>query len=211
MRSSLRFRSLIAVAVAVLAAGCGKDDVAGPVADDSGEFDASTIDATEFARMLGLNSLDELLAAASSRVDRMGMPAVATAVITSKNAYNQANPSDDAAGTFVSEIVANVGAIHAALDDDLTGLGLTPCATGDCVNQAAPFVVPDVIRIDPTRASGFPNGRRLTDTVIDITLALVLLDLDVHSVTTLIGVNPTAGDLPFSGAFPYLAAPHQAM
>ena len=73
--------------------------------------------------------LDELLVA-SSRVDRMGMPAVATAVITSKNAYNQANPSDDAAGVFVSEIVANVGAIHAALDDDLTSLGLTPCATG---------------------------------------------------------------------------------
>ncbi len=210
MRRFLRIRSLIAVVVAVLATGCGKDDVAGPVADDSGEFDASTIDATEFARMLGLNSLDELLVAAS-RVDRMGMPAVATAVITSKNAYNQANPSDDAAGAFVSEIVANVGAIHAALDDDLTGLGLTPCATGDCVNQAAPFVVPDLIRIDPSQASGFPNGRRLTDTAIDITLALVLLDLDVHSVTTLIGVNPTAGDLPFSGTFPYLAAPHQAM
>ena len=204
------FRFLTVAVMAALAVGCAKDDVMGPATPDAGEFDASSIDAVEFAKMLGLGSLDELLNA-STRVDRMGMPAVATAVITSKNAYNQANPTDDAAGQFVSEITANVGALHAALDDDLTGLGLTPCATGDCVNQAAPFVVPDVIRVDPAQAPGFPNGRRLTDPVIDITLALLFLDLDVHSVTTLIGVNPTAGDLPFSNSFPYLASPHAAM
>ena len=203
-------RILLATAVAAFAIGCAKDDVLGPATPDTGEFDATSVDATEFARMLGLGSLEELLQAAD-RVDRMGMPAVATAVITSKNAYNQADPADDAAGAFVSEIVANVGALHAALDDDLTGLGLTPCATGDCVNQAAPFVVPDVIRVAATQAPGFPNGRRLTDQVIDITLALILLDLNTHNVTTLLGVNPTAGDLPFGARFPYLAPPHQAL
>ncbi|NNE43345.1 MAG: DUF4331 family protein [Gemmatimonadetes bacterium] len=142
------------------------------------------------------------------RVDRMGMPAIATAVITSKDAYNVANPTDDAAGTFVGEITANVDFLHSALDDDLTGLGLTPCATGDCVGQAAPFVVPDVITLDTSQPAGFPNGRRLTDPVIDVTLALVLLDLSVHPVDTLIGVNPTANDLPFGNRFPYLARPH---
>ena len=203
-------RILLATAVAAFAIGCAKDDVLGPATPDTSEFDAASIDATEFAQMLGLTSLEELLQA-TARVDRMGMPAVATAVITSKNAYNQADPTDDAAGDFTSEIVANVGALHAALDDDLTGLGLVPCATGDCVNQAAPFVVPDVIRVAAAQAAGFPNGRRLTDTVIDITLALILLDLNTHGVTALIGVNPTAGDLPFSSRFPYLAAPHQAL
>lgn len=144
-----------------------------------------------------------------TRVDRMGMPAVATAVISSKDAYNQADPIDDAAGTFVSEIVASVDFLHSALDDDLTALGLTPCATMDCVGQAAPFVVPDVITIDPSQPAGFPNGRRLTDPVIDVTLALVLLDLGVHDVTTLVGVNPTANDRKFHHAFPYLAGPHR--
>ncbi len=200
----------ILLAVAAFAIGCAKDNVLGPATPDTSEFDAASVDATEFAKMLGLGSLEELLQAAA-RVDRMGMPAVATAVITSKNAYNQADPTDDAAGDFVSEIVANVGGLHAALDDDLTGLGLTPCATGDCVNQAAPFVVPDVIRVAAAQASGFPNGRRLTDQVIDVTLALILLDLNTHAVTALIGVNPTAGDLPFNARFPYLAPPHQAL
>lgn len=65
------------------------------------------------------------------RVDRMGQPAVATAVIGSamKNAYNDADPSNDAAGTFVPEIVAQLTALHNALADDLTGLSLTPCST----------------------------------------------------------------------------------
>jgi hypothetical protein len=144
------------------------------------------------------------------RVDRMGMPAVATALIASKDAYNAADPADDVAGTFVNDLVASVGALHGALDDDLTSLGLTPCATGDCVQLAAPFIVPDRIHIDATQPSGFPNGRRLADPAIDVTLALALLDLKIHPVTTLIGVNPTENDRPFSPVFPYLASPHTA-
>ncbi|MGQ0721503.1 MAG: DUF4331 family protein [Candidatus Eiseniibacteriota bacterium] len=181
-----------AACTALALAGCGDD---GRLTAAAGRFDAAGIDPSRFT-------------GGDLRVDRMAMPAVATATITSKDAYNAANPVDDAAGTFVSEIVGNVGAIHAALDDDLTALGLTPCATMTCVNQAAPFVVPDVIRIDPSLPAGFPNGRRLTDPVIDVTLALVLLDLSVHPVNALIGVNPTANDLPFRGRFPYVARPH---
>lgn len=148
-------------------------------------------------------------ASAYVRVDRMGMPAIATAVISSgnKDAYNDADPTDDADGDFVADIVANVGGLHAALDDDLAGAGLTPCATNDCVSQAAPLVVPDVLRIDVTQAAGFPNGRRLSDPVIDVTLAVVLLDLGTHGAGTLAGLplNPPANDVPFSTGFPYLA------
>jgi len=69
-------------------------------------------------------------ASAYVRVDRMGQPAVATALIGSslKNAYNDANPSDDVAQTFVPEIVAQLTALHNALADDLLALGLTPCS-----------------------------------------------------------------------------------
>jgi hypothetical protein len=185
---------VLAACAAGALAGCAED---GQLTEAAGRFDAASIDPSRFT-------------AGDLRVDRMAMPAVATATITSKDAYNAANPVDDAAGTFVGEIVANVGGLHAALDDDLTGLGLTPCATQTCVNQAAPFVVPDVIRIDPSMPAGFPNGRRLIDPVIDVTLALVLLDLSVHPVDALIGVNPTANDLPFRSHFPYVARPHGA-
>lgn len=147
---------------------------------------------------------------AYTRVDRMGMPAVATAVITSKDAYNAANPVDDAALDFVTEITANITNIHLALDDDLTDLGLTPCAANDCVNQAAPLVVPDVLEVTASGLAGFPNGRRLPDQVIDVTLATVLLDLTVHPVITFatLPLNPALNDKAFLTTFPYLAAPN---
>ena len=144
------------------------------------------------------------------RVDRMGMPAVATAVITSKDGYNAADPVDDAAGDFVTEITNNIDAIHTGLDAALGGAGLTPCLTADCVAQAAPFVVPDTLKIDTTGPAGFPNGRVLPDPVMDITLALVLLDLGAHGVGDLaaLPLNPPANDVAFGATFPYLAAPH---
>ncbi len=145
-----------------------------------------------------------------TQIDRMGMPAINTAVITSKDDYNAATPVDDANGDFVPEIVANVDGLHQALDDDLLGAGLTPCELMACVGQAAPLVVPDVIRLDLTGMAGFPNGRKLADPVMDVTLALVLLDLKVHEVTTLAGLplNPPANDVAFLADFPYLADPH---
>lgn len=159
------------------------------------------------------------------RVDRSAMPAVATAVITSKDAYNAANPVDDANLMFATEIVTNVNGLHEALDDDLTGLNLVPCnvnttdpfniETSTCINQAAPLVVPDTLKIDTTAAAGFPNGRQPADPVMDVTLAVVLLELGAtgngQNVTSLVGVlNPAENDKAFLGSFPYLAAPHAA-
>ncbi|MFT5583322.1 MAG: hypothetical protein ACI9VR_000900 [Cognaticolwellia sp.] len=162
--------------------------------DDTGEADAYVFASAE--------------ASAYTRVDRVGMPAINTAVIASKDAYNQADPADDANGDFVAEIVASLNFLHGALDDDLTGLGLTPCDVDTCVAQAAPLVVPDTLQIDTTGTAGFPNGRGLEDPVIDVTLAVVLLDLSVHSAVTLVGVNPTANDKAFQATFPYLAPAH---
>jgi hypothetical protein len=150
-------------------------------------------------------------ASAYTQIDRHGMPAVNAALIMDKQAYNVGNPNLDAASEYVDEITASLDAIHMALDDDLAMLNLTPCTTMGCVVQAAPFVVPDMLRVDTTMASGFPNGRRLTDPVMDITLALILLDLNVadQTVTSLVGVlNPTENDLPFTSAFPYVPEPH---
>lgn len=155
---------------------------------------------------------------AYTRVDRNGMPAVNTAVIpmARKDEYNAADPADDAAGTFVADITASVTGLHVdadgnpVLDDDLMGLGLTPCEPMVCVMQAAPLVVPDAIAINPAMPAGFPNGRQPTDPVIDVTLAVLLLDLSVHPADTLAGVpvNPPANDKEFLATFPYFAEPH---
>lgn len=86
-------------------------------------------------------------------------------------------------------------------------LAQTIPGTGFTVAQA---VVPDTLTLNLAGASGFPNGRRLPDPVIDVTLAVIFVDLTRHSPTLLAGVpvNPPANDKTFRSAFPYLAAPH---
>lgn len=87
---------------------------------------------------------------------------------------------------------------------------------GACLNQEIPgtggvtvagAVVPDTLTINLDAASGFPNGRRLEDPVIDVTLGVIFLDLSVHGADTLaqVPVNPAANDEPFQAGFPYLA------
>ena len=86
----------------------------------------------------------------------------------------------------------------------------------NCLNQQIPgagttvagAVVPDTLTLNLAGASGFPNGRRLTDPVIDVTLAVIFLDLTRNSPATFasLPVNPAANDVPFRSTFPYLAA-----
>jgi hypothetical protein len=170
-------------------------------------------------------------AAMYTRVDRMGMPAVSTALIGSdvKNAYNDDDPAGDAMGTYVPELAASNTALHAALDDDLTGLSLVPCSMTDligplpeCFGQeiatgsgitVASLVVPDTLQINGASTAGFPNGRMLPDQVIDVTLAIILLDMapaeqDPTTFATPPSLNPAANDVAFGATFPYLAAPH---
>ena len=87
-----------------------------------------------------------------------------------------------------------------------------------CLDQAiapggpsvANMVVPDTIKVDLSRPSAFPNGRRLTDSVIDTELAWLFLDLTRHGADTLANrpLGPQANDVPFRSDFPYLAAPN---
>ena len=205
----------LTLALALTALACAGPDDDDPI-DETGTEETDTDTDTD----TGTDTDDPFVFAtddvsAYTRVDRAGMPAINTAVITSKDDYNQADPADDANGDFVPEIIANLTALHDALDDDLIGLGLTPCTvvgdgSGSCVAQAAPLVVPDTLAIDGSATAGFPNGRTLSDPVIDVTFAVVLLDLSVHPVDLLasLPLNPPANDLPFDTNFPYLAAPH---
>jgi len=194
----LQLGAVLGVALALASTtGCNHDD------DDDAPAAPPVASGFQFSPMP---------ASSYQRVDRKGMPVVGTAVITSKNAYNAADPADDVAGTFLSEISSNVEGYHTALDAELVALGLDPATTAESLAQAGPLIVPDVLSIDPGQPSGFPNGRRLQDQTPDITLAVILLDLGTtgQSATTFasLPLNPPANDRPFLTTFPYLAAPH---
>ncbi|WP_293479840.1 DUF4331 family protein [Phenylobacterium sp.] len=93
-----------------------------------------------------------------------------------------------------------------------------PLNVQNCLDQpigpgrpsVANIVVPDTIKVDFTQPAGFPNGRRLTDSVIDITLAWIFVDLAKHDsgVLARLPLGPQANDVPFRADFPYLAPPH---
>lgn len=78
----------------------------------------------------------------------------------------------------------------------------------------------DTLRLDLSKPAGFPNGRRLQDPVIDLTLGYFFLDLRVHRIDDLakLAVNPPInGDIPespsgaFLSDFPYVHRPHGAL
>ena len=152
-----------------------------------------------------------------TRVDRMGMPAIATALIDNDDGYNAADPVDDAAGAFVPEIVGTLNFLHDALDTQLEGLGLTPCTVdadgnGTCVAFAGPLILPDTLKIDTATAAGFPNGRLLADPIIAVTLAVALLELTTtdgsdpaHTPVDLVGALNPPSDSEFRLEFPFLA------
>lgn len=88
---------------------------------------------------------------------------------------------------------------------------VTPCLTQTVTagRTVADLVVPDVLRMDLNQPAGFPNGRRYLDPVIDVTLAVIFLDLQRHPATTFaaIPVNPNGVDQPLPTSFPFLAPP----
>lgn len=181
---------------------------------------------------------------AYTQVDRMGFPAVNTALIAAENkdTYNQSAPTDDTAGTFAGDIIDSIDFLHLGngdgdgLDDELLiaapSLPSTPdlCTppalpADNCVQQGGPFVFPDVIHIDTAAPAAFPNGRDLETPVVDVILAVLLLDVlnnqgefnasinafaDMDPMTDgNQGLSQSANDVAFPGAFPYLAPAHE--
>ncbi len=176
---------------------------------------------------------------AYTRVDRKGFPALNTALIASENkdAYNDADPTDDVAGTFAGDAVGTLQFLHGSFDPGSTGLNddlvlanmllgtnLTPCGAtrlnNSCLQQAVPLAFPDVLLVNTTGPTGFPNGRTLDVPVIDVILAAVLIeaesiadllvftDLDPTS-DDVHGLSQSPNDVEFAAGFPYLGAAHE--
>lgn len=92
-----------------------------------------------------------------------------------------------------------------------TSFNVSQCLAQEVAPGAsvASLVVPDLVSIDLNGPSGFPNGRRLPDPVVDVTLAVIFLDLRRHPASTFasIPLNPGSNDRPFRAEFPYLSPP----
>jgi len=132
------------------------------------------------------------------QVERMGRPAINTVFNHSnaeKEAANRLKPSDDRAVDR-----DNVLGVLDAIGDVLDANALprySPATEG----AIADTLLPDILTLQLGNGSGFLNGRRLGDDVINAELGLL-----TNGNITSDGVD--ANDRTFSNAFPYLAAPN---
>ncbi len=141
------------------------------------------------------------------RVDRMGWVGVNMIFIAAKDDFNQGDPVTDPVSSFSLQYLETETNILMALLDDLADLDLTACLLGACVVNMGLF--PDSVLVTVASPPGFPNGRKLSDPVMDRLLSLMLLDQDEHPLDFFVGMlNPVANDVPFLDEFPYLGEPH---
>jgi len=119
------------------------------------------------------------------RVDRIGRPAIATALVPTgrKDEYNAGDP--------VNDFVNFEGDVSAAI------FGLTNDQT--YADNVTGVLLPDLLEFDTANAAGYLNGRGLEDDVIDASLNLV----SNGAVTT---DNVDGNDRVFRDVFPYLAS-----
>ena len=150
------------------------------------------------------------------KVDRMGNPAVNTALIPfpDKNDYNASSTVDDANGKFAGDIVgtlkalgtssANIGVLAnvAVAHGDFLHLDLSIPNSSLGVNSQG---VGENILNTPSGYTGFPNGRRPGDDTIN-TLLFVIGN---ENSTIQEAVNHN--DVPLGNAFPFFAPPHQPL
>jgi len=162
------------------------------------------------------------------QVSRLGQPLVneVVAPVGAKDLFNSSKPQDDAQflsavqNPEVPKLIQSIYKIKAPATprNDLVEVFLTGVKG---LNQP-PHVVPSEelrlnMSIPPTEApnrlgviggdkAGFPNGRRLTDDVVDI--ALRVMEGALLGTKTDLGDGVNANDVPFGASFPYVALPH---
>jgi hypothetical protein len=175
------------------------------------------------------------------QVSRLGMPLVNELVIPYglKDAFNGLDPRQD--GAALSRPDGSIPAVQdpyiAKALNLLYGVKVPPAPRNDLVtvfltgvpglNQPTNVKAAEMLRINtaiapvaaPNRLGviagdlqGYPNGRRLGDDIVDISLRVaagVLVDGFNVSPNNALGDGVDANDRPFSTVFPYLAPPHE--
>jgi hypothetical protein len=177
----------------------------------------------------------------SSQVSRLGMPLVNEVVLplAFKDIFNASEPSGDAPLFTTNETFRNrvLDPELAKLMTALYGISVPPAPRNDLVqvfltglpgaNQPPNVTPAEMIRLNvavpvtaqPNRLGaiandlgGFPNGRRLSDDVVDIALRVVagvLVEGFNKSPNNALTDGVDANDREFLSTFPYVPLPHQ--
>lgn len=170
------------------------------------------------------------------QVNRMGNPLFNEVLVAlkDKDNYNRTSPPEDAAFATYAENPEVAFLINFVLFGDPTGQ--SPLATTGRADLRLVYI-PDVIRVDTTtppvklagqagfsrfgfaggdtttdssgriKSSGWPNGRRLGDDVVDIALTAVASG-PAYTTVTVVGDNIAGNDQLYNQVFPYSATPH---
>jgi hypothetical protein len=145
------------------------------------------------------------------QVDRMGNPAINTALIPAalKDSFNFGQPEDDPkdfAGVILNQILT--------LDKKFGTCPPTATSAASCnpnVPLLASLAVPDVLRFASNVPDGYPNGRQLADRTTDILISLILQlpgFTDGTAAKTYCSVFPFVGPpLQLSGSSPFQINP----
>ncbi len=136
------------------------------------------------------------------QVDQMGRPGFNTvfnnhlvagdaAVDSVKELFNRALPSEQSGLGFKANVIATLKAVSAAFNHPYTDMQ---------ASDLADILVPDLLTYKVGDKTGFLNGRRLTDDVIDTLLAV--------GANTPGASDCIANDSTFTGSFPFEGAPN---
>ncbi|MFJ1648159.1 DUF4331 domain-containing protein [Streptomyces sp. NPDC088258] len=124
-------------------------------------------------------------------------------------------PRDDLAEIYLTGICKACGPIQAdlnahSLNKDANPGQLVPAEELRLNMAVAPTAKPQRLGVLAGDLAGFPNGRRLTDDVIDISLQAVEGAAQTGKLVPALaaGDKVNANDLAFGARFPYLALPH---
>jgi hypothetical protein len=171
------------------------------------------------------------------QVSRLGNPLINEVIIPIglKDKYNRTSPANDAANFGAGALAPEPARLLNALfglgvkETDrtdivealltgvpgLTQIGSSPAAADTLkINLGmAPSASPSRFGVLGGDTAGFPNGRRLTDDVVDIELRVIagaLLKPEDGGKQIPLGDGVDVNDKPFRGAFPYVALPDSA-
>jgi hypothetical protein len=141
------------------------------------------------------------------QVERMGIPVINTVLIPAdqKDAFNIADPVNDVAD-YQATVQATIEALRGAVGS-VAGFP-SEDSPGVPADVLATVLIPDVVTIDFSNPVQFPNGRTLTDDVIDAAVGLVLNRGNVLGGGPGVGDAINENDVAFGASFPWLAAPH---
>jgi hypothetical protein len=138
----------------------------------------------------------------SGQIDRVGQPLVST-ILLGFNSFSKSYITTEENGRAAQDKYNSRG-----IDEDVLNfrkqfadtLGRSFGRTDADAASVAASITPDVLTIDTTKPTNFPNGRFLNDDVVDIQLKLFSGNNNATD-------NINRNDVDFDMTFPYLAKP----